>query len=221
MVLYSYSARNAKGERVHGSIDAADVTAARIALAEQALLPEEVFQISYETKNSTDFSSAPQQNPTPAKAVQSPPPAAPVQKQPPAQPTPASAASVNKPITIPPPREQAPAHDWAQKPSSTESADTRQYYPFLDTLRLYAGWLLAWYALVYALGAYTTTRSLPFEIPYLMGIYASPLVLSFTLASFLFLAMTSLYKKLGTGTLSALFCTIVGVLAFVFYRVNV
>jgi hypothetical protein len=218
MTLYSYSARNAQGERVHGSIDASDITAARLALAEKALIPEEVFQISYDTKAPV---AAPANSAAPApKAVPQPVPAAP--------PAP---APVHKPlvapkvVSIPPPSVQAPAHDWQAKsaPKKEESVpetDAR-YYPFLDTMRLYAGWLLAWYAVVYALGLYQTTRSLPFQIPYLMGIYASPLVLSFALAAFLFLLMTSIYKTVGRGSIAALLCTVGGVLAFVLYRVNV
>ncbi len=91
----------------------------------------------------------------------------------------------------------------------------------MDTLRLYAGWLLAWYAIVYALGFYQSTRALPFTIPYLAGIYTSPLVLSCTLAAFLFLFLSAIYSKAGRGTLPAVFFTFVGIVAFVFYRMNV
>jgi hypothetical protein len=91
----------------------------------------------------------------------------------------------------------------------------------VDTLRLYAGWLLAWYAVVYALGYYQSTRHLSFEVPYLMGIYMSPLVLSFTLASFLFLLFTSLRKHVGGGAVTSIVFTLLGLAAFVLYRMNV
>jgi len=122
------------------------------------------------------------------------------------------------PVNIDPPQEQAQAYDWS---TSKIEAKEPQYYPIVDTLRLYAGWLLAWYTLVYALGFYKTTRELPFEIPYLNGIYYSPLVLSFTLGSFLFLLFTSIHRYSGRGFIRGLLIAILGIAAFVLYRINV
>ncbi|MDP6561808.1 MAG: hypothetical protein QF793_02685, partial [Candidatus Peribacteraceae bacterium] len=55
---------------------------------------------------------------------------------------------------------QAIQADTAEEPS------TAAYFPLLDTLRLYAGWLLAWYCIVYAIGAYQFMKELPFRLPY-------------------------------------------------------
>ena len=125
----------------------------------------------------------------------------------------------SEPVKIDPPQEQAPAYDWSK--ATAQKSSEPKYYPISDTLRLYAGWLLAWYALVYAFGSYTTTRELPFDIPYLNGIYYSPLVLSFTLGSFLFLLVTSIHRLAGRGFMKGLLLTILGIAAFVFYRINV
>jgi len=74
----------------------------------------------------------------------------------------------------------------------TETQNERQYHPFFDTLRLYAGWLLAWYMSVYILGAFQHTRTLPFRIPYVEALLPpfSPVVLHFSLGAFLFLFLT-------------------------------
>lgn len=95
------------------------------------------------------------------------------------------------------------------------------YFPLIDTLRLYAGWLLAWYCLVYALGNYQYARALPFRIPYVEGLFLSPLVLSFTLAAYLFLLFSSIWKILGKGFVRGGVLAILGIGAFVLYRMNV
>ncbi|TSC58746.1 MAG: hypothetical protein Greene041662_712, partial [Candidatus Peregrinibacteria bacterium Greene0416_62] len=95
------------------------------------------------------------------------------------------------------------------------------YLPIAATLRLYAGWLLAYYALVYAVGWYAHSRPLPFEIPYVEALILSPLVLSFTFAAFLFLIGHSLYMSWGKGLWKGIFVSVIGVGVFVVYRMNV
>ena len=198
MPIYSYTAKNENGERLTGTIDADDLTSAEEALKQQNLQPEELFQISYESSESTDFQPSsdpdineqpmemPEESPDIPEPIQEEPPPMIAKEPPPPPPT-------QEPIEIDPPREQVPAHDWTveEEPSVSVSQESL-YFPIIDTLRLYAGWLLAWYAIIYGLGSYQASRTLPFEIPYLMGIYYSPLVLSFTLGAFLFLLFTSL-----------------------------
>ena len=104
---------------------------------------------------------------------------------------------------------------------STETASKHAYFPLTDTLRLYAGWLLAWYALVYGLGSFQQTRALPFQIPYLSGLFLSPLVLQFTLGAFLFLLCTGLWKSLKKNLWIGLLLIVLGVAGFVLYRMNV
>jgi|GEM_PF-1796694 len=102
-----------------------------------------------------------------------------------------------------------------------QTATERRYAPFSETLRLYAGWLFAWYALVYALGFYSSTRPLPFDIPYIRGMYYSPLVLSFTLGSFLFLLWGSVAAAISARRAAKILLGIAGIAAFVLYRINV
>jgi hypothetical protein len=105
------------------------------------------------------------------------------------------------------------------KPS--KPAPNTAYLPMFETLRLYAGWLLAWYALVYIIGSYQFSKSLPFRIPYAESLFLSPLVLSFTFAAFLFLLLSSLYKHFGRNKIIGIFLTAIGVCIFLLYRMNV
>lgn len=114
-----------------------------------------------------------------------------------------------------------PAPFAGPEPSTAAPEAERTYFPLLDTLRLYAGWLLAWYCLVYALGHYQHSRPLPFSIPFVEGLFLSPLVLSFTLAAYLFLLLTGLWKATGKGIVKGLIVTGIGVVGFVLYRMNV
>ncbi|MBM3231223.1 hypothetical protein FJZ28_02740 [Candidatus Peregrinibacteria bacterium] len=96
----------------------------------------------------------------------------------------------------------------------------KTYLPFLETLRLYAGWLLAWYGIVYIVGAYQYLKPLPFRVPYAESLFLSPLVLSFTFASYLFLLCCALYRASGKSKSSAIVVTVIGIGAFVLYRMN-
>jgi hypothetical protein len=95
------------------------------------------------------------------------------------------------------------------------------YLPMFETLRLYAGWLLAWYALVYIIGAYQFSKALPFRIPYAESLFLSPLVLSFTFAAFLFLLLSSVYKHFGRKKIFGIILTFIGIAVFLLYRMNV
>jgi len=198
MPLYSYSALNEKGARMHGTLDAVSIDEAQAAIRKQGLTPEEVFQISYDASKDAAYGDvASEQSPAQWQTE--------TDASSPALPTAAEAHS-----------------SWClEKEAPREDPVRKIYYPFTDTLRLYAGWLLAWYAVVYALGYYQSTRNLPFEVPYLMGIYTSPLVLSFTLASFLFLLVTSLHRLVGRGVFAGIFFGLLGIALFVLYRMNV
>jgi hypothetical protein len=117
-----------------------------------------------------------------------------------------------------------PIEIYETPPVSTKSPKpTRNtaYLPMFETLRLYAGWLLAWYALVYIIGAYQFSKSLPFRIPYAESLFLSPLVLSFTFAAFLFLLLSSLYKHFGRKKIAGVILTVIGIGIFLLYRMNV
>ncbi len=221
MPLYSYTAKNENGERLSGTIDADDLTSAKEALKQQNLKSEELFQISYESSASTEFE--PSDGPVVDEELietQEKPSDLPLTKEPPAiqETTPPPHPTTHEPIEIDPPKKQVPPHDWTVE---EEPSSPKIYFPIVDTLRLYAGWLLAWYALVYGLGSYQSSRTLPFEIPYLMGIYYSPLVLSFTLGAFLFLLFTNLYRLAGRGIFLGILFSALAVACFVIYRMNV
>ncbi len=119
--------------------------------------------------------------------------------------------------------DEAPTLSAPTTPAITQSSATglslRKYLPLLSTLRLYAGWLLAWYGLFVALGYYATVRSLPFEIPMVMSFYASPLIYSVTLAVFLFLFCTAIQKAIQGKLASGLILTIGGIVAFFVLRI--
>lgn len=95
------------------------------------------------------------------------------------------------------------------------------YFPLLETLRLYAGWLLAWYAIVYAVGSYQFMKDVPFHIPYAESLFLSPLVLSFTFAAYLFLLLTGIYKMAGRSKKVGIVLFITGVAVFLLYKMNV
>lgn len=95
------------------------------------------------------------------------------------------------------------------------------YFPLYETLRLYAGWLLAWYCLVYAVGSYQFIKELPMHIPYAESLFLSPLVLSFTFGAYLFLLLSGIYKAAGKKRFSGIGLTLVGIAVFLLYRMNV
>ena len=98
-----------------------------------------------------------------------------------------------------------------------------QYAPLIDTLRLYAGWLLAWYVVIYAVGAYQASRDLPFRVPYVEAMLPpySSLVLTFAVGAFLFLFVSSLHRILGKGIILGTVLWLLGITGFVVYRMNV
>ncbi len=117
--------------------------------------------------------------------------------------------------------EQSPL---AADPTNDQPAATPQvskgYYPLVDTFRLYAGWLLAWYFLIYALGSYQWLRHLPFQIPFLGDLFQSTLILDFACACFLFLLLTSLHRRMGRGWVLGILLTLVGFGLFAGFYAN-
>ncbi|MDD5075126.1 MAG: hypothetical protein PHO54_04590 [Candidatus Peribacteraceae bacterium] len=193
MPHFSYSALSPQGELKEGIIDAISLQAARDAIKEMGLNLEEIHESTLTEQ-------------TEAGLPPSPPPSEQIASEEPSA-VPAS----------PLPNISVAKQEAKQKPKDTD----KHYFPLIDTLRLYAGWLLAWYCIVFVLGSYQSSRSLPFRIPYLDGLFLSPLVLSFTLAAFLFLLMTGIWKLLGRGWIMGFLVTILGAAAFVLYRMNV
>ena len=102
-----------------------------------------------------------------------------------------------------------------------ERESDSEYYPFSDTIRLYAGWLLAWYGLVYILGWFQSTRSMEPAIPFVYGLLYSPLVLTCTLVAFLYLLFHSLQRTINRGYLSGTFLLLIAIVVFGLYRIHV
>lgn len=105
-------------------------------------------------------------------------------------------------------------------PSSTKKTEqapvasskpVHSYLPLMATLRLYAGWLLAWYGLFVALGYFTTVRQLPFEIPFVQAFYFSPLIFTFTAGIFIFLLLSAVHKAMHGKLVTGIFLTLVGI----------
>lgn len=105
----------------------------------------------------------------------------------------------------------------------TEDAEMRKkmYYPLLDTFRLYAGWLLAWYMVVLAIGSSQRMHEVPWHISFIEDLFSTPLILSFSAATFLFLLFTDIHRILGGGKLKGLGLFLVAVIAFLFFQANI
>ncbi len=94
------------------------------------------------------------------------------------------------------------------------------YVPLSDTLRLYAGWLLALYFVVYAVGSYQWLGSAPFSLGFIDELFLSPLILAFSVAAFLYLSLHSLFRRTKGGLLRGIGFSIAGVLLFLIFRAN-
>ncbi len=107
-----------------------------------------------------------------------------------------------------------------EAPVVTVAAPAEDYAPLSDTLRLYAGWLLAWYFIIFALGSYQFTRKLPFTIPLIDELFLSPLILNFACAAFLFLLLSGFHRMLGRRILIGIPLMLVGAALFVLFWSN-
>lgn len=70
------------------------------------------------------------------------------------------------------------------------------YAPLLETARLYAGWLLAWYGVIFLLAGQHALGRLPLQWDWVNALAQSPLVLRFAFGTFLFLLFSSLHHAL-------------------------
>jgi hypothetical protein len=84
--------------------------------------------------------------------------------------------------------------------SAPKMPEVPTYAPLHETLRVFAGWLLGWYGVIYALGFLEQSGKLP-ELPFVRELFESRLVLQFTFGTFLVLAMSNVHRWLGGGTL--------------------
>ncbi|MFA6039018.1 MAG: hypothetical protein WCV62_03790 [Candidatus Peribacteraceae bacterium] len=96
-----------------------------------------------------------------------------------------------------------------------------RYAPLLDTLRLYAGWLLAWYFMIYALAGYQVTRPLPFRLSLLDDFIGSALVAQISAVLFLFLLLTSLHRAVRGKNLFGILLTLLGLIGILLFSMNI
>lgn len=102
-----------------------------------------------------------------------------------------SASAAPKPAPLP----------WsgANNGSAPRMPDAPTYAPLHETLRIFSGWLLGWYGVVYALGFLERSGKLP-ELPFVRELFESRLVLAFTFGTFLLLALSNAHRWMGGGT---------------------
>ena len=104
---------------------------------------------------------------------------------------------------------------------SNMSDQSHDYHPLIDTLRLYAGWLLACLFVIYAVGGYQQLRQFPFRLSILDEWTASPMILSVTLVTFLFLLLSSVHRVMGRGFWKGLALAVMGFGVMVGFRIGV
>lgn len=88
------------------------------------------------------------------------------------------------------------------------------YLPLSQTLRLYAGWLLAWYGFVYLLGSLQMSGLAPWAPEFIGNLFQSPLTLFFAYGTYLFLLLGTIHRSLGGGVLKGLLLLVAGILLF-------
>ena len=116
-------------------------------------------------------------------------------------------------VTVP---EEAPA----KVASVAALKEEDEYAPLSDTFRLFAGWLLAWYALVYLLGSYQREYELPYELSFIDNMFSSPLVLRFAFGTFLFLFFGSLHRWMRGGMIKGILFFVLWGLVMAFFVAN-
>lgn len=175
MRLFRYTFRREDGAAQSGSVEAANIQAARATLTEMGISPTDL----READENIVMVAEGQELPAQTKA------------------------------------EEEEVVDWSTLPTLKKAGAERstvsaQYHPFLETLRLYAGWLAAWYVLIFAFGSYQMLRERPLGIPYLEELFLSKTVLSLAFTAFLFLTLSSIHRRLRRGVLLGVVLTIVG-----------
>lgn len=95
------------------------------------------------------------------------------------------------------------------------------YIPLLQTIRLFAGWLMAWYGIIYLAGTYRGDGRLPYDIPFIQSLASSSVVLRFSFAVFLFLLLSDIYGWIGKKPALGVLITLIGLATMWMFHVNV
>jgi ABC-type amino acid transport system permease subunit len=108
-------------------------------------------------------------------------------------------------------------HDLGMQESPAPRMD---YAPLIDTLRIYAGWLLACLGTVFALGTHGITHKSTWIPAILMEWVRSPLILQVTFLTFMFLLLSSIHRLLGRGLWKGISLIVTGFVLIVLFRIN-
>lgn len=95
-----------------------------------------------------------------------------------------------------------------------------EYHPLLNTLRLYAGWLLACLLVIYTFGSYQQLRALPFRFSILDEWMDSPMILNVTFVTFSFLLLSSVHQAMGRGFWRGVALAVIGFELLVIFRMK-
>jgi len=107
-----------------------------------------------------------------------------------------------------------------QDPWSKEPQPHVPYAAFTSTIRLYAGWVLAWSIATLALLAYEQTRKLPFSLSYLDALGNVSSLILISSAAFLFIVFSSLHRLFKGKFLLGIVLAIVWGLSVFFIQQN-
>ncbi len=122
-----------------------------------------------------------------------------------------------------PKKDNLTAPKWIGKTDASPSVpdSVTGYAPLGDTFRLFAGWLLAWYAAVYLIGNYQRLFDLPWEFDIIDNLFASSILLRIAFGTYTFLLVTTLHRWLGGGLWKGILLLIFGVALFLGFHLNI
>ena len=211
MPQFSYTARRMDGTMTNGSIDAVSLQAARASLQQMDLEVEELSEFVAKTVEQATVSVG--VNPPPLSAVN------PVLT---GTLSPQWKTIAPSPTVLPLKGNLPPVFQPFPKPTVVlpPLPVGKLYFPLGDTFRLYAGWLLAWYFLIFSIGSYQFLKRSPYHIPYMDELFLSPVLLTFAFGAFLFLLLSTLHRLLGRGVLTAVLLTTVWTVGVYLFQVN-
>ncbi len=218
MPSYSFICKNAGNQRVEGTLSAFNEEAARATLKEMQLEVENLTEMSEVQKTpSASMAKIPEGSTAPFIDALSPnPPLAPSIPSIPDKSKTSSWLMIDDPAPF--------VHASSLRVSSSPMLDRPKgkvsYAPVLDTFRLYAGWLCAWYVAIFALGSLSYLDRLPSRIDLLEDLIVSPTIINFCFGAFLFLLLTSLYKKLHANIPTGMIFGIAWLSTLLIFRLN-
>lgn len=110
---------------------------------------------------------------------------------------------------------------WQQDAVPATSQVVSPYIPLSDTLRVYCGWVLAWYIALMSVSSLLRLRSIPTPWSFIDDLSGSVPLLVVSVGAFLFLLLSSLHRLFGRHTVVGFllsFVWIVCVALFVTYN---